>query len=470
MARRTCSSLYGRVHGVATRVLSFLWRSASLERAGLGLVSALLRGSLRRLRAHPAVERVLIRGSYLGERFNPLLSDIDIVVWLHGSGAPPFDRLVSFLDRLRTTRRLDPSLRDEWQFLIGALEWPLLERHGGLLEMDRWCDETGRRPFRNVPPPSPRLQLAHDWRRHDQWTETAMRFGLPRPGQPADGVRFAACEKKASVLAARLLGRAEPSRRRPPPRSTEEFLDRAASLLALRDRCASRVFAEIESPRPLRLSVPTNLPSDTRLLDVAAAIGETWPLAAVLWQAGVACVVTTEALDEGDWVGILRRIDECGPIPGARSVPYSQRVFSLGAPLLPRRTVTAAPALRSGSAEPMQLLLLREQLFCEALFVGADLRILANRPAPAEGPPLITDKLACFVSYFALGVFVPQGGGALEALHRAGRVEEIPPSGSSPARWYELNTALFAQLVEVLSTDPVDAEARVLESSLRVRE
>lgn len=470
MARRSTPSLYGRVHGFAEKALDLLWRSPWLERAGRALVSSLFGRSLRRLRSHPSVAQVLIRGSYVEERFRPLLSDIDIVVWLRGAPGLPFDQLVSFLECFRAARRFDPSLRDEWQFLIGEMEWPLLEHHGGLLEMDRWCDEGGRRPYHRVPRPPPRLQLAHDWRRHDQWVETAIRFGLPAQHRSPDGVRFAACEKKASVLAARLLDREGPSRRRPVPRSREEFRGRAATLLALRDECASKVLAELGNPPLPRLPAVAKQPADAAILSVGAAVAETFPVQAILWQADVACFVTTETLDESEWGALLRCIDECGAGLPKRAVPHAQRAFSLGAPLLPRRTVAIVPEDGAGPEESMEPLLLREQLLSEALFAGAELRVMADRPAPAVGIPMVTDKLACLVTYFELGVFLPQGGGALELLLDEGRVAGIPPPGSTPERWYDLNCVLFSAVVEALSEEFSVPPEGLLDSELGLRE
>ncbi len=450
MASRTPFSLYGRVHGVAAKGLYLLARSEWAKSVGLGVVSVFLRRTLVQLRAHPAVARVLIRGSYREERFIPLLSDIDIVVWLHGPGEPTFARLVEFLECLRAVRRRDPSLRDEWQFLIGEAEWPLLERHGGLLEMDRWCDERRWRPFPEVRPASPQRQRAHDWRRHNQWVETAMRFGLPAPGAPCDAVLFAACEKKARVLAGHLLGQDGPSHRSPPPRSREEFLERAASLLALRDRCASKVLAETGSPPLPTLPVATVRPSDTAVLAFARGIDGQVPLEAIVWQAGVVCLVTSAVLDDRGWLAMLRRIEDHAADLPARVLPYTRQVFALGSPLVPRRTVAVEPEVCSGSAEPFRPALLRAQLVSDALFVGAEFRILADRPVRAEGVPAVTEKLACLLAYFALEVFVPEGGGALEVLRRGGRVGEVPPSGSSPERWHPFNAELFSQLVKAL--------------------
>lgn len=455
VSRGRVGDLRVRLHDLARRGLEGLFRSSLASRAATAWVERSLARATRRLRAHPQVEEVWLRGSHGGPAFQPLLSDVDLAIRIRGTGHPAFDEVVSLLDALRHVRRWDPSIRDEWQLLAGGPEWDVLERFAGLLEMDRWRSLDGRAATRASPPPPLRLRLAHDWRRVDQWTEAGLRAVFPGPGRRPDGVLFAACEKKVRALASRITGEPAPTRRDRAPRSPSDALDRAAALLGVREKTARHVFAAIGRPALPPLPSVVAHPIDRPFLEAASRLESLADVEAACFLAGTPTFVLRDdgGAETGrahrDWVRLVEETSttDCGR--GRGGFPTSRAVLSLQGSLEPIRFVRADSDDERGSE--WRPLLLREQLLSAALFAAAHVRVLADRGF--DGPlPATTSQLARSLVFFREDRVVRDGAEAVERLGIAG----APAPSEGPSRWYAFNLALVDALMDVLRTEPLD--------------
>ncbi len=443
-----------RLHDLARQALEGLFRSSLASRAATTWVERSLARATRRLREHPQVEEVWLRGSHGGPAFQPLLSDVDLAIRIRGAGHPGFDEIVSLLDTLRHVRRWDPSIRDEWQLLAGGPEWDVLERFAGLLEMNRWRTLDGRAATSTAPAPPLRLRLAHDWRRLDQWTEAGLRAIFPGPKRRPDGVLFAACEKKVRALASRIRGGPAPTSRDRAPRSHADALERAAALLGLRDGTARDVLAAIGRPELPPLPSVVAHPSDRPFLDAASRVESLADVEAACFLAGTPTFVLrdgpgAEAVrSHGDWIRLLEETSstDCGR--GGGGLPTSRTVLSLQGSLEPIRFVHVDSNDQRGSE--WRPLLLREQLVSASLFAAANVRVLADRAF--EGPlPATTSQLARSLVFLREDRVVRDGAEAVERLDTAG----APSPSEGPSGWYAFNLALVDELMDVLRAEPL---------------
>ena len=370
--------------------------------AAIGGVTRISTGLLGGL---DGVAAVYARGSYARGDFRPFLSDIDFAIAV---GAPPgegYDRCRRLSRRLGLVRSLNPFVRDPWQTIVTAPQWPLVARWGRLLGMEDWRLLAGTPPWTAPAPVDPRTQLSAWWNRQHFWTATAVRQALRRQTSVRE---LEASLKKARRFAGRLV---TPAAGPATPHGALVELDRSAARLTRDLGLAARW-----RPSPERLGPPTATERERRaLVAIEAALDLEQDGATVLAVEGVLYIVSARALSAEEYRMRLDALAEVRRSTGVLAFLYSPASFAL-APLTRRLRVLRAGEMMRGPAEAAEPLLLREQLLYQSLYLGTHLWVAAGRAKPGPGLERhVADALeAC--GYFASGTLSPDARGVRDTL------------------------------------------------------
>ena len=248
----------------------------------LAAIGGVTRVSTRLLGGLDGVAAVYARGSYARGDFRPFLSDIDFAIAV---GAPPgegYDRCRRLSRRLGLVRSLNPFVRDPWQTIVTAPQWPLVARWGRLLGIEDWRLLAGTPPWTEPAPVDQRTQLSAWWNRQHFWTATAVRQALRRQTSVRE---LEASLKKARRFAGRLV---TPADGPATPHAALVELDRSAARLTRDLGLAARW-----RPSPERLGPPTATERERRaLVAIEAALDLEQDGATVLAVEGVLYIVS----------------------------------------------------------------------------------------------------------------------------------------------------------------------------------
>jgi predicted nucleotidyltransferase len=454
----------------ARALVEALDRHAPTRAGARAAARALTHATLRRLSAEPGVRAAFARGSHGRGDFVPFASDLDLAVHVRESGrGPTFDAALGLVRALAHVRRWNPLLRDPWQMIVGDTEWPLVERYWSLFQLDDWRDIAGRPPSFTHGPVDEGLALAARWNRQHLWTDSALRHVVTPVGWTGEGaLAFAAAEKKALSFAAVLAGGSPPRRRQPPPSEPEEAFERAAELVARLEASALLVATRAGlAPSDVRSLARPPVADDERALVAALARRSSRlpPLAGAVLHSGMVSVVTKDAtMPPERLVGLLRDLVLVAHETGKRLFLYSPLSFPL-APIYeelrvldvaPATTVAVGSSATLATPPPPDPLLLREQLFYEALFTGTELRTTAARAASDPGLAYLTRRLARLLAYFETGRLVRGGSDAVAVVRRV-RPELDALLDREPGdrrERFATNAALFVALVAALDRSP----------------
>jgi Nucleotidyltransferase domain len=414
--------------------------------------------STRLLGGLDGVAAVYARGSYARGDFRPFISDIDFAIAV---GAPPgegYDRCRRLNRRLGLVRSLNPFVRDPWQTIVTAPQWPLVARWGRLLGMGDWRLLAGTPPWTEPVPVDPRTEAAAWWNRQHFWTATAVRQAL----RSQTSVReLEASLKKARHFARRLV---TPSSGPATPHAALVELDRSAARLIRDLGLAARWRFS-----PERLGPPTATDRERRALAaMEAALDLEQDGATVLAMEGVLYLVSGRALSAEEYRVRLDALAEVRRSTGVLGFPYSPASFAL-APLTRRLRVLREGEMMRGPAEAAEPLLLREQLLYQSLYLGTHLWVAAGRAKPGPGLERhVADAMeAC--GYFASGTLSPDARGVRETLAEVASLDPELGERLRPVRGleqpmppvlFEVGTLAVERLTELLS-GPGTPAARV---------
>jgi predicted nucleotidyltransferase len=414
----------------------------------LAAIRGVTRISTRLLGGLDGVVAVYARGSYARGDFRPFLSDIDVAIAV---GAPPgegYDRCRRLNRRLGLVRMLNPFVRDPWQTIVTAPQWPLVARWGRLIGIEDWRLLAGTPPWTEPAPVDPRTEAAACWNRQHFWTATAVRQAL----RSQTSVReLEASLKKARHFARRLV---TPSSGPATPHAALVELDRSAARLIRDLGLAARW-----RPSPERLGPPTATDRERRALAaIEAALDLEQDGATVFATEGVLYIVSGRALSAVEYRTRLDALAEIQRSTGVLAFIYSPASFAL-APLTRRIRILRAGEMMRGPAEATAPLLLREQLLYQSLYLGTHLWVAAGRAEPGPGLERhVADALeAC--GYFASGSLSPVARSVRDTLAQVASLdpelgERVRPvrglEQPTPRVLFEVGTLAVERLTELL--------------------
>lgn len=424
--------------------------------------------TLARIGRRRGVLAAYARGSHGRGDFVPLASDLDLAIVLREPDRrPDFATTLGVLGALSRMRVWNPLLRDTWHLIVGETEWPLVERHWSLFQLDDWRDRDGRpRPFARAPADA-RLALAARWNRLHLWTDSALRHVLaPAPWNAERALAFAAAEKKALWFAAALAGEPPPRRRQQPPRGPGAAHARAAKLLQRLEEAAGRVAAAAGlEPRALPPGEPPHDAGEQAIADaVVRHLPDEAGSARLLLHSGIVAVALAQPPPAAEQrVALVAALERAAAETGKRWFPYLSPLSLALAPIYepvrvldpaaPRATRALDAADAAGPAPGMPVpFLLAEQLRYEALFAGADLRATAARAPDDPGLVYTTRRLARLLVWLETGKLERDGEAAVSAARRLHRDVDAAVA-REPARREErfaVNAALFVAIVAAL--------------------
>ena len=389
------------------RALNSATRYRAVRAPTLAAIGGVTGVSTRLLRELDGVAAVYARGSYARDDFRPFISDIDFAIAV---GAPPgegYERCRRLHRRLALVRSLNPFVRDPWQTIVTASQWPLVGRYGRLFGTEDWRLLTGTPPWGEPEPVDPRVELAAWWNRQHFWTATAVRQMLTS--------RTSVRELESSLKKARRFARRleTPAAGPATPQGALVELDRSAARLA-RDLGLPAAWR----PSAERLGPPTASDRERRALRaIESALDLERDGATVLASEGVLYVVSGRALTAEEYRVRLAALAEVRRGTGVLALLYSQAAFAL-TPLTRRLRVLRAGEMMRGPADGADPHLLREQLLYQSLYLGTHLWVAAGRSKPGPGLERhVADALeAC--GGFAGGARSPDAGGVRDTLAR----------------------------------------------------
>jgi hypothetical protein len=414
----------------------------------LAAIGGVTQVSTRLLGGLDGVAAVYARGSYARGDFRPFLSDIDFAIAV---GAPPgegYDRCRRLSRRLGLVRSLNPFVRDPWQTIVTAPQWPLVARWGRLLGIEDWRLLSGTPPWTAPAPVDQRTQLSAWWNRQHFWTATAVRQALLCQTSVRE---LEASLKKARHFAHRLVDTAAGPAT---PQAALVELDRSAARLTRDLGLPARW-----RPSPERLGPPTQADRERRtLVAIEAALDLEQDGATVLAVEGVLYIVSARALSAEEYRMRLAALAEVQRSTGVLAFLYSPASFAL-APLTRRLRVLRAGEMMRGPAEAAEPLLLREQLLYQSLYLGTHLWVAAGRAKPGPGLERhVADALeAC--GYFSSGTLSPDARGARATLDQVASLDPelgdrlLPVRGLEqpmPPVLFEVGTLAVERLTEHL--------------------
>lgn len=445
--RELRSAMIGRLR----RLIGALTRRSRLPRVvARWIVRLLLAVSLPALRASPWVKAVFLRGSQARGDAVPLVSDVDLAIIVREeSEGPSWEASVAVLKRLRRAALFNPLIRDSWQLIAGDTEWRLFQQFWFLFQLDEWKDEQGRKPSFAASPIDARLAMAASWNRQHMWTDIAVRHILsPFAGGLRRASAFAAAEKKALQHANRLRPELAPPERQLPP--SGHLLKRGAALLTSLDDSAAAISSRLNFPElaqrwwagTVEVGSSPILAAISRYFDVSKLFS------AILRNPPRVLLVTQRRLSISELSSLLDRLSALSQTLQVQFFVYSPLTLSL-APIIDEIHVLDAQPCGPLGIRLDEPLLLREQLFFEAVYLGAELRVLADRPVRGREPPLLTFKLARSLLYFTIGKIIRDRAAAVEQVGNlypgVGRL--INEGVSTRQGWFRVNSILFQELV-----------------------
>jgi hypothetical protein len=352
-------------------------------------------------------------------------------------------------------RALNPFVRDPWQTILTAPQWPLVARWGRLLGMEDWRLLAGAPPWTTPVPVDSRTELAACWNRQHFWTSTAMRQALMG--------RTAVRELEASLKKARSFGR----------RLVTLPAGRLTSHGALLDLHRSsnhliRQFGLVTPwrPTPEQLGPPTATDRERRaLLAIESVLDLENDGATVFAAEGMLYVVSGREWTDEEYRVRLDALAGVQRSIGVLAFLYSSQSFAL-APLTRRLRVLRAGQMMQGRANATEPLLLREQLLYQSLYLGTHLWVVAGRAEPGPGLERHVADALEVCGYFASGTLSPDSRGVratlpgvesfdpelAERVRRAPGLEARLAAGSAPTpvALFELGTLAVERLTEHL--------------------
>jgi hypothetical protein len=394
-----------------------------------------------------------MRGSHGRGDALPLVSDVDLAIIVReDGGGPAWQASVEVLKRLRRAAWLNPLIRDSWQLLAGDTEWHLFQRFWYLFQLHEWRNECGLQPSFVATPPIERLAMAASWNRQHMWTEIALRHALsPSGGSSYDAEHFAGAEKKALQHANRLTPC--PAREEQEPHSTREILKRAASLLIRLDDSAAVISSRLNLPEMARpwCADSEEMCSSSVLQVISRYLHIPTNFSAVLLNSRGMLLVTQRRLSTSEMAGLLEPLSALSRTLRKPLFLYSPQTLSF-APIIDSVQVLHAQPSDPCAGRYEEPWLLCEQLFFEAIYLGAELRVLADREVRGPGPPLLTFKLARTLLYFVVGKIVRDRAAVLEQVGNLyPGVGRLLNEGVSTQRgWFLVNSILFREVVGAL--------------------
>jgi predicted nucleotidyltransferase len=430
------------------RALNSATRFRLVRAPTLGAIGAVTRVSTRLLEGVDGIAAVYARGSYARGDFRPFLSDIDFAIAVRAPAGQGYRSCKELSRRLGLVRATNPFVRDPWQTIVTAPQWPLVARWGRLLGTEDWRLLAGTPPWTEPAPVDPRTELASWWNRQHFWTSTAVRQALR--GQTS--VR----ELEASLKKARGFGRRLVTPAAGP-------LTTHGALVELH-RSAARLIRELGlvtpwRPSPERLGPPTATEREHRsLLAIEAALDLEQDGATVFAAEGLLYVVSGREWTAEEYRVRLDALAGVQRTTGVLTFLYSPQSFAL-VPVTRRLRILRRGEMMQGPAGAAQPLLLREQLLYQSLYLGTHLWVAAGRADPGPGLERhVADALeAC--GYFASGTLSPDARGVRDTLAQVAsldpelgeRVRRVPGlAAPTPPALFELGTLAVERLTEHL--------------------
>jgi hypothetical protein len=415
----------------------------------LAAIGGVTRVSARLLSELDGVAAVYARGSYARGDFRPFISDIDFAIAVGAPRGEGYRRCRRLHRRLHLVRSLNPFVRDPWQTILTAPQWPLVGRYGRLLGTEDWRLLAGTPPWAEPAPVDRRTERAAWWNRQYFWTATAVRQALLG--------RTSVRELEASLKKARIFARRLETPITGPATPHEALVEL--------DRSAAGLTRELGLPaawRPRSERLASSQATDRErrgLRAIEAAIDLDLDGATVIATEWVLCVVTGRALTAEEYRVRLGALAEVRRSTGVRASLYSRVSFAL-APLTRRLKVLREGEMMRGPAAASEPLLLREQLLYQSLYLGTHLWVAAGRAKPGRGLERhVADALeAC--GYFASGTLSPDARGVGETLEQVASLdpelgERLRPMPGlerpTPAVLFEIGTLAVERLTEHLS-------------------
>jgi GT2 family glycosyltransferase/predicted nucleotidyltransferase len=415
----------------------------------LAAIQALTRLSTGLLAGVGGVAAIYARGSYARGDFRPFISDIDIALAIKAPAGQAYAHCRRLGRRLALVRWLNPCLRDRWQTILTAPQWPLVARYGPLLGLESW------RLLHGAPPwgepelvVEPRLEAAAWWNRQRFWTETAIHQALRQQTAIRE---LPASLKKARQFAARL---GTPFAAPPSPGAALVDLDRSAARL-IRDHQLNAHWR----PAAERLGTAMGSPQQRRALAaVELAIDLDRDGATVLATDDWLYLISARELSETEYRLRIAALTEVHRDTGVPVFPCSAAAFALA--LITRRLgILRAGELLRGPANEAEPLLLCEQLLYQSLYLGTHLWVVAGRSTPGPGLERHVAAALEACAYFATGTLwadppdLPLLLGQFAALdHELSRRLPLLPSGQppTPPQLFEIGTIAVERLCALL--------------------
>jgi predicted nucleotidyltransferase len=430
------------------RALNSATRFRLVRAPTLDAIGAVTRVSTRLLERVDGVAAVYARGSYARGDFRPFLSDIDFAIAVRAPAGQGYRSCQELSRRLGLVRATNPFVRDPWQTIVTAPQWPLVARWGRLLGTGDWRLLAGTPPWTEPAPVDSRTELAAWWNRQHFWTSIAVRQALR--GQ------ISVRELEASLKKARGFGRRLVTPAAGP-------LTTHGALVELH-RSAARLISELGlvtpwRPSPERLGPPTATERERRaLLAIEAALCLDQDGATVFAAEGFLYVVSGREWTAEEYRVRLDALAGVQRTTGVLTFLYSPQSFAL-APVTRRLRILRTGEMMQGPAGAAQPLLLREQLLYQSLYLGTHLWVAAGRTDPGPGLERhVADALeAC--GYFASGTLSPDARGVRDTLAQVAsldpelgeRVRRVPGlAAPTPPVLFELGTLAVERLTEHL--------------------
>jgi predicted nucleotidyltransferase len=438
------------------RALNSATRFRVVRAPTLGAIGAITRVSTRLLEGVDGFAAVYARGSYARGDFRPFLSDVDFAIAVRAPAGQGYQSCQELSRRLGLVRATNPFVRDPWQTIVTAPQWPLVARWGRLLGTEDWRLLAGTPPWTPPVPVDARTESAAWWNRQHFWTATAVRQAL----RSQTSVR----ELEASLKKARHFGRrlVTPAAGPATPHGVLVELDRSAARLV-----HDLGLAAPWRPSPERTGPPTVTDRELRALRaIEAVLDLERDGATVLAIESVLYIVSGRAWTAEEYRVRLDALAEIQRSTGVLAFLYSPASFAL-APLTRRLRVLRAGEMMRGPADAAEPVLLREQLLYQSLYLGTHLWVVAGRAKPGHGLERhVADALeAC--GYFASGTLSPDARDARatlaqvasldpelgERVRRAQGLEaRLAVEGAlTPPLLFELGTLAVERLTELLS-------------------
>jgi hypothetical protein len=387
------------------RTLNSATRFRLVRAPTLGAIGVVTRVSTRLLEGLDGVVAIYARGSYARGDFRPFLSDIDFAIAVRATTGQGYRSCKALSRRLGLVRATNPFVRDPWQTILTAPQWPLIAHWGRLLGMEDWRLLAGTPTWPDPAPVDSRTELAAWWNRQHFWTSTAVRQELMG--------RTALRELEASLKKARSFARRLVTPRAGPLTSHGALVDL--------HRSSNRLIRQLGlvtgwRPSPERLGPPTATERERRaMLAIDAALDLEKDGATVFAAEGVLYLVSGREWTAEEYRVRLDALAGVQRSTGVLAFLYSPQAFAL-APLTRRLRVLRAGQIMRGPAHTAEPLLLREQLLYQSLYLGTHLWVVAGRKDPGPGLERhVADALeAC--GYFASGTLSPDPCGVRATL------------------------------------------------------